>query len=1091
MDVVNLQRKQLSHWILNLVGDVEFNIGTQLVRACLIHVFNTVSLFAFTSLHLDLRNAIADLRLITGVTLSHTIGQYAMCNGTIKIRKTLFRNERLNVVLLKLPIASCPINEFTLTLSRTPLTCRSGFLNPRRWNDRNVIIPQRLTHDVLLQRNLMAQNLLQSLRDKRLCLANVSVVQQDIQSTAKHLLHNRCIITTLQNDTHGLPLGLDVGVIFLHHADLTLATEQDERIERLFLANDLWLTALLRDAIRSLHTQLNALGDILRRKANEDRVGIALHNIRTKLRLHNILGKQQLLATRSRGRCRNTETTNRRRTAARLTLHRVCDDLVGQLKTIENRLLTFVREGLRKLASFLTLLQQDVQHQRENARTQFLFSRLDLRAGCTAYHDSFVVLVVLADVVHNLALGLQGTQSIGGKTPALTGNELALRSLDTLTHQCVGRNVVGNHVGRLQRVEIQNTDGLIEVHIDLGLNHDGTLLRPIFRFGFTAILSPQNLIALAGNGCNSREDLDSLTPKQHEAHGNLADLGHTASIDNRIQLGHERENQVTILNTLPSNAGTLRRTLTMQCEEFLCRNIVLRKRPFEILGSILENVLGQHELVGSHLFHNDLVALRIRRVSHDLKSHIILGTETTGALGVDLATLNLADLVAKEDRRNTIKLEALERMLTTHVQKKINAQTTRSIPVAKILLAGRKLEGLGHEMACLLGRNATKLNLIFNPQHLAAIHKVSIVKAEGVLPADDVGVDFTELVAEGQNQFLFRRATHELGMGFHGSQNEYLACRRIKKITRGTRTHTNLNNRIPLVGNVPHCGKLFSLSVFQSVHDTRTSKKCGDRSTTDDDLFLPHAFLQNLRQGPIFRSFLHIAARTLKHGNPLLLTPDTLGHGELTMTRLHLQILTHNLQRNVRRTGLERHMRSRLHHIHLHILTSLGLASRKAERRTRTQIVFVEDAKKRRKIRFLHDTLGCHHNTLEFAKGVQGCDLKLPDGSGLVFLKSSHDILLGHPSGKAGRLQEPHNTRRCLIVLCGDVEIRLESSDSNTPHTSIFQTSLRVDDLLLGVVHEGVMLVPITGLELHSATPHGMRKRVSVFPCPPSKCRES
>jgi hypothetical protein len=153
--------------------------------------------------------------------------------------------------------------------------------------------------------------------------------------------------------------------------------------------------------------------------------------------------------------------------------------------------------------------------------------------------------------------------------------------------------------------------------------------------------------------------------------------------------------------------------------------------------------------------------------------------------------------------------------------------------------------------------------------------------------------------------------------------------------------------------------------------------------------------------------------------------------------------------------------------------------------------VFVEDAKKWRKIGFLDDTLGCHHNTLEFAKGVQGCDLKLPDGRGLVFLKSSHDILLSHASGKAGRLQKPHNACGCLVVLCGDVEIWLESSDSNTPHTSIFQTSLRVDDLLLGVVHEGVMLVPITGLELHSATPHGMRKRVSVFPCPPSKCRES
>jgi hypothetical protein len=184
-------------------------------------------------------------------------------------------------------------------------------------------------------------------------------------------------------------------------------------------------------------------------------------------------------------------------------------------------------------------------------------------------------------------------------------------------------------------------------------------------------------------------------------------------------------------------------------------------------------------------------------------------------------------------------------------------------------------------------------------------------------------------------------------------------------------------------------------------------------------------------------------------------------------------------------------MRRRLHDIHLHILASLDLASCKAEWRTRTQIVFVEDAKKRGKIGFLHDTLGCHHNTLEFAKGVQRRDFEFPDGSRLLFLKSSHDIVLRHTSGKAGSLQKAHNARRCLIFQCGDLELGLETCDSHASHTSIFKTSLSVHDLLLGVVDKGVMLVPITGLELHSATPHGMRKRVSVFPCPPSKCRES
>ena len=308
MDIVNFQRKQLSHWILNLIGDVELDIGTQLVSPCLIHMLNTVSLLAFTPLHLDLRNAIADLRLIAGVTLGHTIGQYAMSN-LIRIL---------------------------------------------------VIVTQRLTHDVLLQWNLVTQNLLESFGHKRLSLPNVSIVQQDIQSTSEYFLDNRSVITTLQNNTHGLPLGLDVGVIFLHHADLPLATEQNEWIERLFLANDLRLAALLRNAIRSLHTQLNTFRNVLRRESNEDRIGISLDNIRPKLGLHDILGKQQLLTTRSRGGSRHTETTNRRRTASCLTLHRVRNDLVGQLKTIENRLLTFVGQGLRKFASFLTLFEKNV-----------------------------------------------------------------------------------------------------------------------------------------------------------------------------------------------------------------------------------------------------------------------------------------------------------------------------------------------------------------------------------------------------------------------------------------------------------------------------------------------------------------------------------------------------------------------------------------------------------------------------------------------------------------------------------------------------------------------------------------------------------
>ena len=38
----------------------------------------------------------------------------------------------------------------------------------------------------------------------------------------------------------------------------------------------------------------------------------------------------------------------------------------------------------------------------------------------------------------------------------------------TLADQCVWTQVVADHVRRIQAIEIQNTDGLIEIHSDLG-----------------------------------------------------------------------------------------------------------------------------------------------------------------------------------------------------------------------------------------------------------------------------------------------------------------------------------------------------------------------------------------------------------------------------------------------------------------------------------------------------------------------------------------------------------------------------------------------------------------------------------------------
>ncbi len=829
LHVLNFQRKQLGYGVLNLVGNLELDIGAQIVRASLINVFDAVALLAFTALDLDLRNSIAHLRLVTRIAFGHPLSQDAV-------------RDLIGVL---------------------------------------VVISQGLADHVLLQRELVAQDLLQRFGHKRLRLANVSVFHQDIQRTPKHFLDDGCIITTLENDAHGLAFGLDGRVIFLHHTDLALATEQNERIERLFLANDLRLAALLGDAICSLHAELNAFCDVLCGEPNEDRVRVSLDDIRSELLFHDLLGKQQLLASRSRGGCRDTQPTNGRRTASRLALHGVGNDLVGQLKAIENRLLPFVRESFCKLAGFLAFFQQDVQHERENALAEIVLIGLGVGARRAAQDVAFVVLVFIANVVQGLAR-LEFTQSICLEPP--TTEKLPFRRLGALAHEGIGRDVVSNHVRRLERVEIQNTDGLIQVHVDLGLNHDGTLLRPIFRIKFTPRLGAQDLIALAGNGGNRGEDLDTLSTEKDPAHGHLTDLRHTPRIDNRVQLGHEREHEIAVLNTVARNASTLCRALTMQSEEFLCTDIVLRKRPFQIFGSRSEHILGQHKVVGTHLFHNDFVSLRICRVAHNLETHVVLGTQTTGALGVDLATLHPADLVAQEDRCHAIKLEALQRVLAAHVQQKINAQTTRGIPVAEVVLARCQLEGLGNEMAGLLSGHASELNFVFDPQHFAAIHELTVVKAEGVLSADDVGILFTNVVAEGQDHLFFRSTGHELLVSLYAAQHEHAALQRLQQIARASKTDTNLNDRVTLLGNFPEGCQVFGVAFFQCVLHPRHSEKSRDLCSRHRDLLLSHALLQDLGQGPILRSLLYIATCALKERNPLLLGPYTLGHRKLSVT---------------------------------------------------------------------------------------------------------------------------------------------------------------------------------------------------------------
>lgn len=466
-----------------------------------------------------------------------------------------------------------------------------------------------------------------------------------------------------------------------------------------------------------------------------------------------------------------------------------------------------------------------------------------------------------------------------------------------------------------------------------------------------------------------------------------------------------------------------------------------------------------------------------------------MGTETAGILGVDLATLHLADLVTQEDRRNAIKLEALQRMLAAHVQQKINTQTTRRIPVAEILLAGCQLEGLRNEMACLIGGHAPKLDIVLNAQHFTAVHQVTVVKAEGILSADDVRILIANPIAERQDHLLLRGTCHELLVSLHASQHKHAALQRLQEIARRAQTHSDLNDGIALLGNFPECREMIGVALLQRILNAGHSEKSRDLSPGCGNLLLPHPFFQDLGQRPILWRLLHITACALKEGNPLLLGPDALCHRKLSVTGLHLQILTRDHERNICRSRTKRHVAGGLHHIDLHVLASLGLASGEHKGRSRTQIVLVEDSQKRRKIGFLDGSLGLVRDRLQSTEHLHGSHLELPDCDRLVLLKACHHILLRLTRRKTRHiavllLQISHNSRSCLILHRGNLEKRLEARDSHASHTSILKTSLSVHDLGLFAVEEGIVLVPITRLELHIATQGFLRKLVSVFPCP-------
>ena len=209
------------------------------------------------------------------------------------------------------------------------------------------------------------------------------------------------------------------------------------------------------------------------------------------------------------------------------------------------------------LLEFLPLLEQDIQSLGEDADRHRVFGRLDIGADGLAGDDTLVVLVVVGDLLECVSLR-------GELGELLLGVALALR-LDATTFavehsnrdQSVRTEIVGDHVRRIETVEIQNRDRLVEIHTDLGRKDDGAL---VARIKVQRMLYSQNLITLRGVVEHRTEDLDALAPSENILHRNLADICHTTSIDNRVQLRHQREHEITILNTVLRNPCPTRRT---------------------------------------------------------------------------------------------------------------------------------------------------------------------------------------------------------------------------------------------------------------------------------------------------------------------------------------------------------------------------------------------------------------------------------------------------------------------------------------------------------------------------------------------------
>ena len=302
---------------------------------------------------------------------------------------------------------------------------------------------------------------------------------------------------------------------------------------------------------------------------------------------------------------------------------------------------------------------------------------------------------------------------------------------------------------------------MVQVHSDLGRKHDGAL---VARIALQRLLDAQNLVTLRGVVQNSAEDLDALSPPEHIVQRNLADIRHSAGVDECIELRHQRQDEVTILKTVLGNRRTVGWSSLVHPKEVVRLHIVLGEGPLQ-RGPLLVRELGEQigrgcdaEGLGSHLCHDELLSLAIgvRRISHDIKPNVVSDPKPSRALGLHLPCRVAEDLVAQEDRGDIVELEAVQRMLTAHIQEQVQSESAPQRHVSQIVLARGQLKLLGLKgLLSKLGHLAGEVQ--GNPELLRAHLQIRVIKPKGVVAAEDIRVHLRDLRDELLQERLLRR----------------------------------------------------------------------------------------------------------------------------------------------------------------------------------------------------------------------------------------------------------------------------------------------------------------------------------------------